>query len=148
MLLKGIIEDARAVIQALRDLYAFGRNVRQTRALKFAGQWGNEGCVTRTDDTHRVELKLFPKGTEVQGIITCHNLDDSGTALGESLFSGQRRGYRVTGQVFKIRHGEHHTFGTLTIRLKGELLEVEGTELVADFLPKKTTLWRYPENAT
>ena len=148
MLIKGIIEDARAIFQAIRDLYEYGGGVRRARAQKFAGKWGNEGCVTGTDDTHRVEITLFPNGMEVQGIIKSHKLDDSGTTLGESAFIGKRRGYRIFGEVFKTSHRGHQTFGKLTLRLRKDLLELEGTDLVADFLPKSTTLWRYPKDAT
>lgn len=80
-------------------------------------------------------------GTHVSGVIKSRKLDDE-TFLGESSFTGKRRGYRIDGLVIKVSHLGVECYGDLRLDLRKNMLKLKGSKLVADFLPKEAVLWR------
>ena len=147
MLVKGLIEDARAAIRALRDVRDFGREARRKRAAGFNATWGNEGEVGGVEPTHRVVLDLRCEGLSIQGVVNSEKLDESGTFLGTTLFSGRRWGKRASGELFKFRRGRRESLGHLYLRLKGTELHFKVKKGVADFLPREGVTWKYPDGA-
>jgi len=141
MLIKTLIEEARAIIGAVGDLQAFFAEGREKQAAALSGKWTNEGAIGEFP-SHYLHLELRVEGSEVSGIVESRALSSSGAILPNVSIIGQLRWGRIVGEVHDVSQGRVLTYGLVIIRLRKGKLDWQLKRGVADFLPQSAVLWR------
>lgn len=139
MFLRAAMQKTRSLIPIIGDLLHSGKRARETEASMFAGTWTNEVAVDGQKESYLVELELFSQGTSISGILSARNIR-SGSELPLASFAGQRRGYRIRGEILEISHGAEIRHGNVQLELKHGQLEFRGTKCTSGAIPSETHL--------
>lgn len=141
MIIRALINETRAVIDATYDTVTYIRRRRAEQTDKFYGAWTNEGDCTAPSPSHFLDVRLSSSGGGIGGIISSRS---EGFLLPNASFAGKLKYRRLIGSVVDVSRGKLISHATVEMRLVKGNLHFSASNVLAGCLPTKTILWRFP----